>query len=62
MRFTSPRDYQTILKINQELINVVIDTPAIIYKLNQKLTTTNSYGESTKKTWLSCIFDVDFCK
>jgi hypothetical protein len=51
MRFTTSRDYQTMLKINKELINTIIDTPVVLYKMNQELTKTNSYGEATKKTW-----------
>lgn len=51
MRFTSSRDYQSILKINKELVNKVVDTAVVIYKLHQQLTKTNSYGEATKKTW-----------
>ena len=51
MRFTSVRDYSTILNINKELVNTVVDTPVVIYKLHQQLTKTNSYGEATKKTW-----------
>ena len=51
MRFTSQRDYQTMLHINKELINTVIDTPVIVFKLNSEVTKTNSYGEATKKTW-----------
>lgn len=55
MRFTSARDYETILRINRELINEVIDVPVILYKVNQKLTNTNSYGESTSKIWYSGV-------
>lgn len=40
-----------MLKINKELINTIIDTPVVLYKMNQELTKTNSYGEATKKTW-----------
>ena len=51
MRFTSMRDYQTVLGLNQELINTIVDTPAIIYKINVEKTPTNLYGEGTRKTW-----------
>ena len=62
MRFVSPRDYSTILKINQELINVVIDTPCIIYKIQVDKTKTNLYGEGTKKSYfrgvaVPCLID-----
>lgn len=51
MRFIPDRDYQTIVKINKELINDVVDTQVVIYKLHQEQTATNSYGEATKKVW-----------
>jgi hypothetical protein len=40
-----------MLKINKELINIVIDTRIILFKMHQELTKTNSYGEATNKTW-----------
>lgn len=49
MRFTPQQDYNTILKINKELINTVIDTPIIIYKLHIENTKINLYGEGTSK-------------
>jgi hypothetical protein len=52
MRFVSSRDLTTITKINQELINNVVDVNCIIYKLHPTLSKTNSYGESTRKSWL----------
>lgn len=51
MRFTNPADYATMLKINTELINTVVDIPVVLYKVQQELSETNSYGEATKKTW-----------
>jgi hypothetical protein len=51
MKFVSPRDYQLMLKINREAINDVVDTPVIVYKLHQQASVSNSYGETTKKTW-----------
>jgi predicted RNA-binding protein len=55
MRFTHPQDYQTILKINQELVNKVVDVTAVIYKVDQVGTKTNSYGESMKKSYFPGI-------
>lgn len=49
MRFTSRRDYNTMLSFNKELVNRVIDTNVIIYKLNSQESKTNVYGESTSK-------------
>lgn len=62
MRFTSTQDWQTILKINQELINKVVDTPVIIYKIQVDKTKSNIYGEGTKKTYfrgvaVPCLID-----
>ena len=51
MRFTSPADYLSMLKINRELVNTIIDTPIVLYKLNQETTQVNSYGEATTKVW-----------
>lgn len=50
MRFTAYQDYQTILKLNKELINTVIDTPVILYKTHVPQTKTNIYGESISRT------------
>jgi hypothetical protein len=51
MRFTNPQDYQTILKINKELVNTVVDVDTVLYKMHQEMTKTNIYGEATKKVW-----------
>jgi hypothetical protein len=61
MRFTSARDYETMVRINQELINEVIDIKVVIYNVNQTLSKTNSYGEAPKKTYfqgveIPCLF------
>lgn len=55
MRFNSPRDYAAIVKINKELLNTVLDINVVLYKLNQKLSVTNSYGESVKKVWYTGV-------
>lgn len=51
MRFANYKDYATILKINKELVNVVVDTSVVLYKMHQELTEVNSYGESINKIW-----------
>jgi hypothetical protein len=51
MKFLSQQDYNTILKINKEYINEVLDISVIVYKIHESLTKTNSYGEAPKKTW-----------
>ena len=40
-----------MLRISQELVNRVVDTNVVLYKLHQEDTVTNSYGEATKKIW-----------
>lgn len=62
MRFAFARDYATIVKINKELINTVIDTPVVIYKVDVSRTKTNLYGEGTNKSYfkgviVSCLID-----
>lgn len=51
MRFTSQQDYNLFLHFNKELINVFIDVPVVVYKLNILDSKTNVYGESTSKRW-----------
>jgi|SRR5690242_3436670 len=64
MRFLTAMDYQTMLKINTELVNEVVDLTVNVYKLNQNATKTNSYGEAPKKTWfqgvtIPCLYKRD---
>jgi hypothetical protein len=64
MRFTSQRDYNTILGLNKELVNKVVDTPVIIYKLKSDAVKVNIYGEGTSKTYyrgiqIPCLIDRD---
>jgi hypothetical protein len=54
-RFISPRDYNTVLKINRELVNEVLDTPVVLFKMNTQTTQTNSYGEATNKHWYTPV-------
>lgn len=49
------RDYETIIKINREMINTLLDTPVILYKINIDLTETNSYGEAKSKVWYTPV-------
>lgn len=62
MRFSAYQDYQTMLKLNKELINTVVDTPVVIYKLQVQHTKTNIYGEATSKAYyvgvqVPCLID-----
>lgn len=63
MRFAAQQDYNTILGINKELVNKVVDTPVILYKVVITETPTNIYGEGTKKTnytgvAIPCLIDL----
>jgi hypothetical protein len=51
MRFLGQRDYNAIVRLNQELVNDVVDTPVVIYKMRQAETVSNSYNEAPKKRW-----------
>lgn len=51
MRFSSPRDYQTMVTLNNELVAKAVDVNVIIYKQNAAKTKTNSYDEAPSKTW-----------
>lgn len=51
-----------MLHINRELVNKVVDTEVVLYKMHQELTKVNSYGEATSKTWytgvqIPCLID-----
>ncbi len=61
MRVFAQQDFQTILGLNTELINNIIDTPVLIYKLVINKSKPNIYGEATKKVYYTpvlvpCIF------
>lgn len=51
MRFTSQQDYNLALHFNKELVNVFVDVPVVLYKLNIVASKKNVYGESTSKKW-----------
>ena len=64
MRFYSDRDYQTFLRMNKEVVNQLVDTTVVLYKMKTDMTATNSYGEATKKVWykgvqVPCLIDRD---
>lgn len=40
-----------MVRINQELINRVVDIEVVLYKIQHELSATNSYDEAPKKTW-----------
>ena len=60
--FGGARDISLIRSMNRELINDIIQTEVAYYKLALHQTTSNIYGESTKKSYyeplrLSCLID-----
>jgi len=46
MAFVKQRDFDLFISLNKELINDFVETPVIVYKLDQGQTETNLYGES----------------
>ena len=51
MKFVSERDTQYFRQINDELVDEVIETSVIVYKLNVVQTKTNIYGEAPTKAY-----------
>lgn len=51
MKFVSERDTQYFKHINNELVEEVIETPIILYKLNIVQTKSNIYGEAPSKAY-----------
>lgn len=51
MRFTTIQDWNTVNLINQELVNILVDTPVVLYKVQQVLTKKNIYDEAPNKVW-----------
>jgi hypothetical protein len=49
--FGSDRDMSLFRRVNREIINRIIDTEVLLYKLNLERTDTNLYGESDRKTY-----------
>jgi hypothetical protein len=50
-RFNSPRDVGFFRQISSELVDDVVETPVVFYKLNVAETSYNLYGESLSKQW-----------
>jgi len=50
-RFNSPRDVGFFRQISSELVDDVVETPVVFYKLNVSETSYNLYGESLAKQW-----------
>lgn len=58
--FGSARDMSLFRSFNRELINKLIDTEVLLYKLNLESTDTNLYGEADRKSYyqptrMNCI-------
>jgi len=49
-RYFSPRDISFIRGVNEELLNRVIQTGVVIYKIAADITQTNIYGEVSNKS------------
>ena len=50
-RFLDQKDINFMKQINKELIDQVIETPVIVYKLNVEYSPTNIYGEAPVKKY-----------
>lgn len=50
-RFNSPRDVGFFRHISSEMVDDVVETPVVLYKLNTADTSYNLYGESLSKQW-----------
>jgi len=50
-RFNSPRDVRFFRQISTEMVDDVIETPVVLYKLNVGESAFNLYGESTAKQY-----------
>ena len=50
-RFNNVNDIDFFKSINNELVETVIETPILMYKLNILDTKVNLYGESMSKSW-----------
>ena len=54
-RFNSPRDVRFFRQISREMVDDVIETPVVLYKLNVTESGFNIYGESLAKQWYQPI-------
>lgn len=54
-KFISPRDVTFMKGIARELVDDVIQTIVVLFKINLNETKVNLYGESLNKTWLPGI-------
>ena len=62
-RFITSRDNQFFQKVNEELLNNMVETPILYYNLLESETKENIYGESTQKVYKEPIkinVSVDF--
>lgn len=49
-RYFSPRDMRLMDSLNDELLNNIIQTEVVIYRISPELTSTNIYGETSSKS------------
>lgn len=52
-RFATQRGYDFINCINEELLNNVVETPVIVYRIAPENTVINLYGESIAKDYMT---------
>lgn len=61
-RFNSQRDMRFFRQLSSELVDDVVETPVVLYKINTAETSYNLYGESLAKQWYQpyqtfCLID-----
>ena len=54
-RFTLPKDIKFFESISRELVDAVIETPVVLFKLIIGKSKTNIYGESLSKTYYTGV-------
>lgn len=54
-RFNSPRDFRLFKHYSSEMVDDVIQTAAVLWKINTEETSYNLYGESLSKTYYTPV-------
>lgn len=54
-RFNSPRDYRLFKHYSNEMVNDVVQTAVVLWKINTEETAYNLYGESLSKTYYTPV-------
>src|SRR5690348_299563 len=60
-KFVQDRDVRYFRNINRELVDDIIETPVVIYKIVVEHSPTNIYGEAPSKTYFRGVSVVCIC-